>query len=106
MKKLLTILALSYGAFAHAEDTEYRIVDHVRMDVNYNIYFASNQGWGAKNCPNARYIFIRKAEDRLADHILSLVLSSQATGRKIKARGECTDDKAHFRVSYIFQGEK
>ena len=105
MKKLLTILALSYGAFAHAEDTEYRIVDHVRMDVNYNIYFASNQGWGAKGCPDARYIFIRKAEDRLADHILSLVLSSQATGRTIKARGECTD-KTHFRVSYIFQGEK
>ena len=106
MKKLLTILALSFGAFAHAEDTEYRIVDRVQMNVNDVIYFASNQGWGAKNCPNARYIFIRKSEDGLVDHILSLVLSSQATGRKIKARGECTDDKAHFRVSYIFQGEK
>ena len=106
MKKLLTILALSFGAFAYAEEyTEYRLVDRVQMDVNDYIYFASNQGWGAKDCPDARYIFIRKAEDRLADHILSLVLSSQATGRTIKAKGSC-QDKLHFRVSYLIQGEK
>ncbi len=105
MKKLLTVLALSYGAFAHAEDTEYRIVDSVHMDVNYTIFYASNQGWGAKGCPNARYILSRKAEDRLADHILSLVLSSQATGRTIKARGKCIDS-GHFRITSIIQGEK
>ena len=107
MKKLLTILALSFGAFAYAEEyTEYRLVDRVQMETNRAIYFASNQGWGVKGCPNAKYIYIKAGDDRLANQILSLVLSSQATGRKIKARGECTDDKARFRIKYIFQGEK
>lgn len=106
MKKLLTILALSFGAFAYAEEyTEYRLVDRVQMDTYQATYFVSNQGWGAKGCPNARYIFTKESEDRLADHILSLVLSSQATGRTIKARGKCTDEH-HFKISYIIQGEK
>jgi hypothetical protein len=106
MKKLFAFLALSCGAFAHAaEVTEYRTVDNVQMDANNAIYFASNQGWGAKGCPNARYIFILRAEDRLVDHMLSLVLSSQATGRTIRAQGNCTDSR-HFRVTYLYQGEK
>lgn len=105
MRKLLTILALSFGAFAHAEETAYRIVDRVQMDTHQTIYFTSHQGWGAKECPDAKYLFIREGEDRLAGHILSLVLSSQATGRTIKAKGSCHDN-LHFRVSYLIQGEK
>lgn len=106
MKKLFAVLALSYGAFAHAAElTEPRIVDHVQMDVNDVIYFASNQGWGAKGCPNATYIFIKRSEDGLVDHMLSLVLSSQVTGRTIRALGNCQDSR-HFRVSYLYQGEK
>lgn len=106
MKKLLTILALSCGAFAHAEEnTEFRLVDRVHMDTNHTIYFASNQGWGAKGCPNVVFAYLKPAEDRLANHMLSLVLSSQATGRKIKARGNCTAG-GHFKITYLIQGEK
>lgn len=100
-KATLSLLLFSNIAFSF-EWTEARVIDRIQMSANGVYYFVSQKGWGASGCPNAVHIFVRKNEAIAADAILSTVLSAQAQGKTIKARGECKDSN-HFNIDYIIQ---
>ena len=103
-KKIILVLlgVVTPLAASSTELTEPRLVDDVQISTDGTYNFYNSDGWGAKGCPNAKYIYVRKNEATSADAILSVVLTSQSMGRTVFAKGVCRD-QLYFKIEYIRQ---
>ncbi len=98
----LALLLTSILSFADTS-TGWNKISLIQInDVDAYYYFkTSNGSWGAPECPQAEWVYIRSQEVSVADQMLSAALTAKIAGVNVRFRGTCDSNGNYLRAVSI-----